>query len=110
MRYALALLVVGLFANLASAQVIVSYYPPAPVATTAYYAPTTAYYAPTTAYYAPAPVTAYYAPAPVAVAPVYTTRYRPFLGGGITRTSYYYAPVAPVAPVTYVAPAAPCCH
>lgn len=66
-----------------------------PVATTAYYAPTTAYYAPTTAYYAPAPVattayyaptTAYYAPAAVvAPGPIVQTRYRPILGGTVTR-------------------------
>ena len=58
---------------------------------TAYYAPapTTVYYAaPVTAYYA-APVTAYYAPAPVAVA---RTRYRPILGGTVTRVRYGYAP------------------
>lgn len=116
MRYVLALLVVGLLAGGVSAQAYVVYSPvapavyaaPAPVYTTAYYAPpvTTAYYSPvrTTAYYAPAP-------APVAVTPVYATRYRPFLGGSITRVRYYYAPVAPV---TYVAPApvvaSPCCH
>ena len=84
--------------------------------TTYYRAPTTVYYAPApavarTAYYAPAPQAVYYAPAaqvvryapvpapaPVAVAPVYTTYYRPLLGGSITRVRY--------APVAYAAPAA----
>jgi hypothetical protein len=71
------------------------YYSPAPAATSAYYAP-----APHSVYYAPAPRVAYYAPAPapVAVAPVYATRYRPLLGGGITRVRYRYAPVAYAAP------------
>lgn len=73
----------------------VYYAAPAPV-TTAYYAPTTTYYAPapTTVYYAPAPVarTAYYAPAPVvaAPAPIVQTRYRPILGGTVSRV--YYPP------------------
>jgi hypothetical protein len=78
-------------------QPVVSYYAPAP--TTVYYAPpTTAYYAPQTVYYAPpttacyAPQTAYYVPqtayyAP-AVAPVVTTRYRPILGGTVSRVYY----------------------
>jgi hypothetical protein len=87
----------------------VYYAQPAPV-TTAYYAPTTTYYAPapatvyyapapvaTTAYYTPAPVatTAYYAPAPVA-APIVQTRYRPILGGTVTRAYYpTYSPAYP---------------
>jgi hypothetical protein len=76
------------------------YYHPAPaVATTAYYAP-----APQTVYYAPAPRAVYYAPAPVAAVPVYTTRYRPLLGGTITRVRYRYAPVA------YAPPAATVVH
>jgi hypothetical protein len=64
-----------------------AYYAP----TSAYYAPTTAYYAPTTAYYAPttayyAPTTAYYSPAAVvAPGPIVQTRYRPILGGTVTR-------------------------
>jgi len=70
---------------------------------TVYYAPaTTAYYAPapTTVYYAPAPVatTAYYAPAPVvaAPAPIVQTRYRPILGGTVSRVYYpTYAPAYP---------------
>lgn len=79
-------------------------------ATTAYYAPQTAYYAApaTTAYYAPAPRTVYYAAprrtvyyaAPVttsyyapqtayyAPAPIVQTRYRPILGGSVTRVYY----------------------
>lgn len=59
-----------------------TYYAPA----TTYYAPTTAYYAPTTTYYAPA-TTAYYAPAPIV-----QTRYRPILGGTVSRVYYpsYY--------------------
>jgi len=68
------------------------YYSPVPaVATTAYYAP-----APHAVYYAPAPRVAYYAPAaaPVAAVPVYTTRYRPLLGGSITRVRYAPATVA----------------
>ena len=75
-------------------------------------------YAPTPVVVAPAPVRVYRpvtpvvayspvvtappvvaAPAPVAVAPavvstpVVTTRYRPFLGGTVTRVRYHYAPV-----------------
>lgn len=63
-----------------------------PVATTAYYpAPAPQ---PTVAYY-PQPAVAYYPP-PV---PVYqptarvVTRYRPFLGGTVSRVRYGYAPV-----------------
>lgn len=95
-----SLAVVGLSAAAADAQWVTTYYR-AP--TTAYYAPTpvTSYYAPApqTVYYGPSPRVAYYAPAPapapVAVTPVYTTRYRPILGGSITRVRYRYAPVAP---------------
>jgi len=61
--------------------------------------------------YYPAPVTTYYAPAPVAVAPgpvyypttayyptaVATTRYRPLIGGTVTRWRYVNQP-------TYVYP------
>jgi hypothetical protein len=56
----------------------VSYYAPAP--TTVYYpAPTAVYYAPQTVFYAPA------------IAPVVTTRYRPILGGTVTRVRYPWA-------------------
>jgi hypothetical protein len=58
-------------------------------------------------YYPAAPVTTYYAPAPVAVAPAATTvyyptavpvtRYRPLLGGTVTRWRYVNQP-------TYVYP------
>lgn len=66
------------------------------------------YYQPAVAYY-PAPVyspgcayTAYYAPAPaVAYQPVarVRTRYRPILGGSVTRVRYGYAPVVYSPPV-----------
>ncbi len=70
------------------------------------YAPTPAYVAPVpTVALRPVPVVAYrsvvVAPAPVVVAPaapVVTTRYRPFLGGTVTRVRYRPAPV-------YVVPA-----
>jgi hypothetical protein len=67
---------------------------------TAYYAPApvTTYYAPATAYYAPAPTTVYYAPttAYYAPAPIVQTRYRPILGGTVTRVYYpNYAPAYP---------------
>lgn len=69
---------------------------------TAYYAPApvTTYYAPATAYYAPAPVTTYYAPTTAyyapAAAPIVQTRYRPILGGTVTRVYYpNYAPAYP---------------
>jgi hypothetical protein len=73
------------------------------------YQPVTAYYAPVpvTTYYAPAPVTTYYAPAPVTTVsyqPVarYRTRYRPILGGTVTRVRYGYTPVYTTAmPVVY---------
>lgn len=66
------------------------------------------YYQPTVAYYQPAVVstgcahTAYYAPAPaVAYQPVarVRTRYRPILGGSVTRVRYGYAPVYYAPPV-----------
>ena len=95
---------VMLWAGVAAAQVAqvcyyeptTVYYQPAPAYYTSYYAPApvTTYYAPapTTACYAPAPTTVYYAaaPAPVVVAPgpVVTTRYRPILGGTVTRVHY----------------------
>jgi hypothetical protein len=88
-RYFLGLIasVVSLaLANHADAQVAyVTYYAPA--------MPVTTYYAPPmapvvyTSYYAPAPVVAY-RPVPVA-----TTRYRPILGGTVTRIRTGYAPV-----------------
>jgi len=49
----------------------------------------------TTAYYAPAPTTVYYA-----ATPVVTTRYRPILGGTVTRTRYVYQPVTYGYPAT----------
>lgn len=83
----------------AEAQVYVTHYTPA----TAYYAPVVTYrpaVAPVTTYYAPAaagvPVTTYYAPAPtVAYSPVTvaTRRYRPILGGTVTRYRTAYSPV-----------------
>lgn len=56
------------------------------------------YYSPTTVYYAPAPVavTSYYAPAPVVTyqpVSIAHTRYRPILGGTVTRYRTAYAPV-----------------
>jgi hypothetical protein len=61
----------------AAAQVYVTYYQPAPAC-----APPAAY-------------ATYYAPAPVVYQPVAraTTRYRPLLGGSVTRVRYGYAPV-----------------
>ena len=64
-----------------------------------------AYSAPQAVYYAPAPPVTYasYAPAPtVAYQPVarVRTRYRPLLGGTVSRVRYGYAPVYyPPAPV-----------
>jgi hypothetical protein len=64
-----------------------------------------AYPAPQAVYYAPAPPVTYasYAPAPtVAYQPVarVRTRYRPLLGGTVSRVRYGYAPVYyPPAPV-----------
>ena len=96
-----SLVVVGLISQSAAAQLHVVYSPVVP--TVAYqpvapvqqvvYQPVVQ---PTTVYYAPAP-------APVVASPVVTTRYRPFLGGNITRVRYVYSPVtyAAPAPVTY---------
>ena len=74
-------------ANSAEAQVYQAYYP-APV--TAYYAPAPVYSAPVPVYSAPAAV--YYPPTVVA-----TTRYRPLIGGTVTRWRY----VNPPTPVSY---------
>ncbi|MGD9633082.1 MAG: hypothetical protein AB7G28_11905 [Pirellulales bacterium] len=68
-------------AQAADAQVYQAYYPAAPVATYS------TYYAPAPVAVAPAPTTVYY---PSAV-PV--TRYRPFLGGSVTRWRYVNQPV-----------------
>jgi hypothetical protein len=86
----------------------VTYYAP-PVPVTAYYVPPVAPVV-QTSYYGPAPVapvvqTSYYAPAPAIAyrpVPVATTRYRPILGGSVTRIRTAYAPVVvnPV-PVVY---------
>jgi hypothetical protein len=59
---------------------VVAYY--APVPTTVYYATPTCC-APRTVYYAPQ--TVYYPPE---VGPIVTTRYRPILGGTVTRVYY----------------------
>lgn len=90
-KLALLLLVLGLWgADEAEAQAQVGY---------------VTYYQPAVAYYQPAPVayTSYY-PAPAFVStPAYQpvtrvrTRYRPILGGRVTRYRTYYAP----APVVY---------
>lgn len=105
---AVAVLAAGtFFANEAKAQLVyVTNYAPAPAVV--YAAPQVAYrpVTPFMAYspvIAPAPVVAYspvvaapvvVAPAPVAVVggPVITTRYRPFLGGTVSRVRYRYAP------------------
>ena len=77
-----ALAVVWAAAESAKAQVYQVYYPAAaPVAVTSYYAP-----APAPLMYAPAPTVAYY---PQAVA---TTRYRPLIGGTVTRWRYVNRP------------------
>ena len=63
-------------------------------------------YQPVTVYSTPAspccPQTVYYAPAVPAYQPVvqYRTRYRPILGGTVTRVRYGYTPVY-AAPVVY---------
>ena len=71
--------------------------------------PYVTYYQPVVAYHAPAvvvPQTVYYAPAPAPVVYQPTarvrTRYRPILGGTVSRVRYGYAPAyyAP-APVVY---------
>ena len=67
----------------------------AQVAVVSYYQPTVAYY-PATVYKPGCAHTTYYAPAPaVAYQPVarVRTRYRPILGGTVTRVRYGYAPV-----------------
>jgi len=83
----------------------VTYYQPAVL----YRQPTVVYRQPVVVYQAPvvvAPRAVYYAPAPAPVVyqPVarVRTRYRPFLGGTVTRVRYGYAPAyyAP-APVGY---------
>jgi hypothetical protein len=102
-KYLLGLLVGVMsfvLANQAEAQVAyVTYYAPAMPVTT-YYAPPetpvvqTSYYAPVPA--APVVQTSYYAPAPAVAyrpVPVATTRYRPILGGTVTRIRTGYAPV-----------------
>ncbi|MCH7751888.1 MAG: hypothetical protein IH898_07005 [Planctomycetes bacterium] len=70
---------------------------------TVYYTPQTVYYTPQTVYYTPQ--TVYYTPAPaVSYQPVarVRTRYRPILGGSVTRVRYRYAPVYHTAmPVVY---------
>jgi hypothetical protein len=81
---AVVALAIGLAAaESARAQVYRAYYPaPAPVAVTSYYAPGPVAYA-------PAPTTVYYPAAPAVVA---TTRYRPLIGGSITRWRYVNRP------------------
>lgn len=82
------------WAGHAEAQVAyVTYYAPAVPVTTYCAPPTPVMY---TSYYAPAPVVGYQA------VPVVRTRYRPFLGGTVTRIRTGYAPVvfAPT-PVVY---------
>lgn len=86
-KLALLLLVVVLWSvneSNANAQVYVSYYQPAVV-----YRPAPVYYS---SYYAPAPAVVA-APAPV-YQPVtrVRTRYRPILGGTVTRVRHGYAP------------------
>ncbi|QDT68428.1 hypothetical protein MalM25_13500 [Planctomycetes bacterium MalM25] len=106
MRYAALLAVATAFALFGSARpaeaqyVYVAGYAPAPV----YVSPApTVVYRPVTPVVAYSPVIA--APAPVAVAPavvggpVVTTRYRPFLGGTVTRVRYRYAPAAVYTPI-----------
>ncbi len=73
-------------------------YSPPVVATpqTVYYTPQTVYYSPQTVYYTPAPAVSYQPVAHV------RTRYRPILGGSVTRVRYRYAPVYHTAmPVVY---------
>ena len=58
--------------------------------------PQTVYYTPQTVYYTPAPAVSYQPVARV------RTRYRPILGGSVTRVRYRYAPVYHTAmPVVY---------
>ena len=73
----------------------VTYYQPITVYTPPVYSPPVVV-TPRVVHYAPAPHTVYYAPAPtVSYQPVarVRTRYRPFLGGSITRVRYRYAPM-----------------
>jgi len=58
---------------------------------------------PHVAYFHPVPHAVYYAPAPVVYRPVarVRTRYRPFLGGSVTRVRYGYAPAYYAPPVVY---------
>lgn len=55
------------------------------------------------AYYQPVAHAVYYAPAPVVYQPVVRvrTRYRPILGGRVTRVRYGYAPAYYAPPVVY---------
>jgi hypothetical protein len=75
----------------AEAQVVTYYYHPA----TAFYGPPPVAAYPAPAYVAPAPVVAYYAPPPVVYQPTarVRTRYRPILGGTVSRVRYGYTPV-----------------
>ena len=105
-----ALALVAAVAHATPAQAQISYSAPTVVyrpVVPAYVQPTTyvqptAYLQPTTVCYGGAPVVA--APAPVVVnrawtpVPVTTTRFRPILGGTVTRTRVYYAPTTVVAP------------
>jgi hypothetical protein len=82
------------FANYAGAQVThITYYTPA-VPVTTFFAPAAI---PVTTYHAPAvPVTTFFAPAPVVTfrpVSVATTRYRPILGGTVTRFRTALSPV-----------------
>lgn len=99
---AVALVAVFAQATPANAQIFypaptVVYRPAVPVVVQ----PTT-FVQPTTVCYGGAPVVA--APAPVVVGrawtpvPVTTTRFRPILGGTVSRTRVYYAPTTVVAP------------
>ena len=81
--FVVALAIGWAVAESAQAQVYRAYYPaPAPVAVTSYYAPGPVVYA-------PAPTTVYYPAAPAVVA---TTRYRPVIGGTVTRWRYVNRP------------------
>ncbi len=78
---AFAFAVLALAVQAADAQVYQVYYPSAPVATYS------TYYGPASVAVAPGPAVAYY-PAAVPV-----TRYRPLLGGSVTRWRYVNQPV-----------------
>jgi hypothetical protein len=81
----------------------------AQVAYVTYYQPMTVYsppvvVTPQVVHYAPAPHTVYYAPpTTVSYEPVarVRTRYRPILGGSVTRVRYRYAPVHYAPAVVY---------